>query len=237
MYIKKNNQFEQIFQKTIKFYQEMALEFSQSRSCWWDGFNFIKKYLKGKPKILDFGCGNGRLIEYLHQVKSQEFDYLGIDVSTEMIRLAQKKYPAYQFLVFNFNDKLEKLNKKFDLIFSIAVFHHFNEAMIIKTIADFLKILKKEGIVIVSVWNLWQKKYLKQLFRNNLLGNWGFWIDIPFSKGSKKAIRPCYFWTLKKLEKIFLKNGFEVIEKGNTFDKKGKKRNLFLVVRVSQKDY
>jgi len=232
MFFKKNNYSQKISQKTAKFYQEMALEFSQSRSVWWDGFNFIKKYLKGKPEILDFGCGNGRLIDYLYQEKNQEFDYLGVDNSAKMIQLAQKRYPTHQFLTINSGSELEKLGKKFDLVFSIAVFHHFNKEMAKQTLADFMKVLKKEGLVIVSVWHLWQKKYLKNLLQSNLGGNWGFWADIPFKKGNKEAVRPCYFWTLRSLEKVFLQNGFEIIEKGYTSDKRGKKRNLFLVAKL-----
>lgn len=55
-------------------------------------------------KVLDVGCGYGRLSDIFS-------DYTGIDFSEEMINLARTKFPDKRF------DVTSKMNEKFDVIF------------------------------------------------------------------------------------------------------------------------
>lgn len=69
-----------------------------------DGFNMSNgiaqheraiKFAKSKGKALDIGCGcTGRLIDLL---LSNGFQPAGIDVSSEMIRLAKRRHPLIDF--------------------------------------------------------------------------------------------------------------------------------------------
>ena len=47
-------------------------------------------------KVLDAGCGNGRLLEAL---SNNEIKYLGFDNSAALIALAKKKYPEKDFRI------------------------------------------------------------------------------------------------------------------------------------------
>ncbi|MDR1461299.1 MAG: class I SAM-dependent methyltransferase [Campylobacteraceae bacterium] len=72
------------------------------------------------PKsILDFGCGNGRLLERL---KECGFDALGIDLSCDMIQKALLKgVKAYQ-------KDIEELSGNFELIIAVGdVLNYFNQ--------------------------------------------------------------------------------------------------------------
>ncbi|MFA5994708.1 MAG: methionine biosynthesis protein MetW, partial [Parcubacteria group bacterium] len=73
-------------------YDQMAEKFSGTRSFFWPDLDFIKNYIKEGDRVLDFGCGNGRLLEILQEKKMQ---YYGVDVSQRLIALAQAKYPQW----------------------------------------------------------------------------------------------------------------------------------------------
>ena len=63
--------------------------------------------------VLDVGCGTGNLIS-LGQYEPEQ--YLGIDISSNMIKQARKFYPNYEFIK---HDATKKIQGKFDLIVSI----------------------------------------------------------------------------------------------------------------------
>ena len=73
--------------------------------------NMISVY--NPRKVLDVGCGTGNLIT-LGQYEPDQ--YLGIDISTNMIKQARKSYPTYKFKK---HDATKKIHSKFDLIVSV----------------------------------------------------------------------------------------------------------------------
>lgn len=63
-----------------------------------DEFDTYSKILRenGKRRILELGCGTGNLSKYFQE---EGFKYQGIDLSSQMIRMAQKKNPMCSFSV------------------------------------------------------------------------------------------------------------------------------------------
>lgn len=221
-----NDEKRDIRQQVADFYDQNCQTFSQTRSCWWSDLNFIKKYLKKKGQILDFGCGNGRLVDLLVKEKS-DLEYQGVDISKYLIDIARKKYPNQKFIVLQNQEKISFENESFDLIMAIAVFHHLSPEMAEKNLKELNRILKKEGKLILTVWYLWSWRYLKFWLKDFSLGKSFFSGKIPF--GQKKQKRWCYWWTLGKLEKSLKTGGFKIKEKGITFSQNKQKRNYFLV--------
>lgn len=66
------------------------------------------------PSLLDVGCGDGALINFLSNVPT--VDYLGVDVSTEMIEPGRKQHPKKEFIAGSFPDSLSGDNRKFDTV-------------------------------------------------------------------------------------------------------------------------
>lgn len=239
---------EKIRQSTKQFYNDVSAKFSQTRSHFWPGFDFIRKYYKGKGKgkVLDFGCGNGRLVEFLEtfaersdreasrsdRYKQLRRNYSGVDISEKLVEIARKKYPDYDFQVVRDETKLPFGDSQFDFVFSIAVFHHFNPKMAEASLAELERILKPGGIMILSVWYLWKWKYIKYLFKYVPKYLLPFQADLPFKNNEGKThLRYCYFWTAVKLKRLAKSQGFDILESGFTFDKKSRKRNIYLVLR------
>lgn len=89
----------------------------------------VKEHLKGK--VLDYGCGTGKLTELI-----ETDNYTGVDIDKESINEAKKNHPNYSFFELNEFTGL-KGNLKFDTIVSMAVIEH------VKNPEEFLKNLSK----------------------------------------------------------------------------------------------
>ncbi|CAB3290117.1 Methyltransferase domain [Methanocaldococcus lauensis] len=78
--------------------------------------------LNGK-KILDFGCGNALLFDYLKE-KGIKCEYYGWDISEKMIKVAKKRHPDGNFMVVDvLEEDLKKYYNYFDYILISGVFN------------------------------------------------------------------------------------------------------------------
>ena len=51
----------------------------------------------GSAKILDFGCGVGHLLSFMRENLGFAGEYVGYELSEEMVRVARKKFPESRF--------------------------------------------------------------------------------------------------------------------------------------------
>jgi ubiquinone/menaquinone biosynthesis C-methylase UbiE len=223
----------------VGFYDAVAGRFSQTRKNWWESLDFFKKYINDKDKLLDFGCGNGRLLEFVYN-EDLRVDYTGVDVSAQLIEIAQSKYKNEKFLIIGNEGEVPFGEGYFDTIFSIAVFHHFNPGMAKGALGEMRRVLKKDGVVIITAWHLWNKKRIpflvKAFFRKIIRLDFSKTADLPFSysdkkEGQKTYWRTCHWWSKRSLEKLARKNGFEVLESGYSRDLRNNKRNIYWVLK------
>lgn len=56
----------------------------------------LRQYVRGAPRVLDLGCGAGRLAGFLSGTCQS---YVGIDASSEMINSARQRHPEMDFHV------------------------------------------------------------------------------------------------------------------------------------------
>lgn len=143
-------------------YNQIAKHFAQSRQkLYWPEIEVFLSWMeKGfgdkKANVLDLGCGSGRLLNYLAQ---KNVEYTGMDLSDNLVKEAQKNHPHYKFLVGQMQDLSAFKNGSFDYIFLLASFHHLEtKAERIKTLQELKRILKPEGLIFMTNWNLWQNK-------------------------------------------------------------------------------
>lgn len=218
-------------------YSAIASEFDRTRQTQWPEFEHFLAYTKKHAKVLDVGCGTGRLYDFL---KPKEVSYLGIDHNSHLLDLARKNFPEGHFQL----DDLMSLDLKeeaFDNIFCIAAFHHIpTAAMRKKVLVDLHKALKPDGIFILTVWNLFQFKYLTCVLKSFLksiftIGLKGAWNDLWIQWGN---------YPLKRYYHAFLPGGFKRLFDGEKwtieefyFTRKGKRVswsrsfNLVMIVR------
>jgi SAM-dependent methyltransferase len=107
------------------------------------GLSYVQKT---NPKILELGCGNGRDAQIILQHSKK---YLGIDISIEMIRLAEQNNPKGNFVVAdieNFNSP-----QNIDIIFAFASLIHFNKESLKYIFNKSHDSLNSGGIIYISL--------------------------------------------------------------------------------------
>ena len=109
----------------------------------------ISKYKKSDGiELLDVACGTGHHLKYL----KKNFSCTGIDINEEMLNVAKKNVKGTIFKkadMSTFN-----LNKKFDVILCLfsSIGYAKNYSNLRRTIKNFARHLKKDGIVIIEPW-------------------------------------------------------------------------------------
>lgn len=161
----KEQQIQELLKVVKDNYQEIAVDFDMTRQkLIWPELTKIVAKTKAGDSVLDVGCGNGRLLEAF---QDKNINYLGVDNSLELITLAQKNYPNHKFLVKDILD-LSSLDKKYDLVISVAVLHHLPSFELhCQALRQMLSVTKDGGQIMFSVWRLWNnKKYQGLLLKN-----------------------------------------------------------------------
>ncbi|NTW27009.1 MAG: methyltransferase domain-containing protein [Candidatus Moranbacteria bacterium] len=157
-----------ILLETEQGYDDISQKFSQTRKHFWRELESIKDFCVENDKVLDFGCGNGRLLDLLAEKK---INYWGVDVSEKLVEIAKDRHQKDNVVFGKINPSQTSLAFEagfFNTIYSIAVFHHFPSEKYRQEVAsELFEKTKSGGRVVITVWYLWQKKYFK-----NILQNW-----------------------------------------------------------------
>ena len=217
-------------------YNKIASHFSNTRSYVWKDLEYFKRFIRNNDKILDLGCGNGRLFELF---KDKDVEYIGIDNSKELIKIAKQKYPNANFQVGSALN-LPFQDNSFNKIFSIAVFHHIpSKKLRLQFLQEVKRVLKPNGLLILTVWNLWNRKCLRLNLKHiglKMIGKSKLdFKDIFYpwknQQGEVLAQRYIHCFTKKELKKLLRKTGFQIKEIGFL----GKqKRNIYLIARIDK---
>ena len=169
----------------------------------------IVEQIKGVPyeSLLDVGCGTGYLADIL--TKQKQARYCGVDLSDEMIRVANGKgIPSAEFLVGS-ADKLPYPDESFDIVTCSQSFHHYPYPE--KAMQEAMRVLKPGGLYILS---------------DTGISGVGAWIDNHILFKLAKS-GDCHTTDRKGIEKLMEAAGFTVTDsrkiKGMIYTVTGKK--------------
>lgn len=210
-----------------KFYDEHSISFSLSRNfsdpVWDSVFNDFNPH-KTPLSILDLGCGNGRFLDYFSKkFPNCHVEYLGVDQSGEMLRIAREKFKNLKDVSFQEStisyDYIENLDRNFDMVLALGILHHFPQRRL-DFVIQLCEILKNQGISVVSLWNFENipkdKKTQLVHFADDYLLSW---------QGEKDK-RYCHSFSSNEVEEIcssiklkgYKVNIFKVKRKNGTID-------------------
>jgi SAM-dependent methyltransferase len=153
----------------------------------------IHSLLKGKGKVLDMGCGNGKFLEGVS--KLGDYEIYGIEMPGNSAERAKKVKGLHLF-----EGEINKVNieTRFDAITLIHVFEHLVDPAI--TLDKIDNLLVQDGYLIITVPNISSIQSL--LFR----GYW-FHLDVP---------RHLFFFEPLRFTELMKARGYE-LESSGTF--------------------
>lgn len=152
------------------------------------------KFGKIKPKsiVLDIGCGTGTFTKIMDDFG---FRCSGLDISPNLIKIAEKKYPHIYFKIGD-AENLPFESDSFDAVLLSGIIHHLPDPS--KCAKEVFRILKPGGVFIAFDPN--RKNPFMWIYRDR---------SSPFysSKGVTKNERPVL---AKEIGRIFKKEGFDI---------------------------
>ncbi|MBU0702666.1 MAG: class I SAM-dependent methyltransferase [Chloroflexi bacterium] len=152
-----------------EFYAAFARPFAASRPVSDPALTAILPHIPQRARVLDVGCGNGRLAFLLDRERPGA-TYLGVDAAPELIEAAraqagQLANVAAEFRVADvarakWNEMLD--NKCFDCIVCLAVLHHIPgfdlRARVLRELAG---LLATDGRLILSTWQFLENERMR----------------------------------------------------------------------------
>jgi ubiquinone/menaquinone biosynthesis C-methylase UbiE len=211
MRLKKENLF---IEKNKQGYDSISSDFVATRIEPWPELNQFQSLVKPGDRVLDLGCGHGRLLKLFSGLK---IDYHGFDHSAELINVARRDNPGVFFQAGDVRH-LPYTDDSFDSIWMIALLHHLPPRASMGTLKEARRVVRCSGKVVITIWqphSHWTRSWEK-IGRRSFRKKWGnvSWIYY-------------YQHQPRKIKKMVKRAGF-VIEKDG-YTEKRKRRNYFIV--------
>ncbi|MBI1862534.1 class I SAM-dependent methyltransferase [Candidatus Microgenomates bacterium] len=112
----------------------------------YDWVDKMEKLLPPDAKVLDAGCAYGR---DANEFFERGFNVVGVDLSEELLAKGHNKFPKVTLKHMDVR-KLEFPNETFDGVWCNAVLLHLTDPDIEKSLKEFHRVLKKDGILYTS---------------------------------------------------------------------------------------
>lgn len=228
-----------IIHKTKQDYNLIASYFSNTRYDLWPELKPFVKYIKNGQNILDWGCGNGRLLSLL---KNFDVKYFGVDQSDGLLKIARQKWSAEikagKAKFFSTSTRAKNFPANFfDMVFMIASFHHLpDEKIRLQLLKKVYQEMNDDGKIIITVWNLesdWAKKKRqrgwKVIVPNDFL--------IPWKNNQGQILAERYYHHFKKeeIKNLLHRAGFKNIKINDGIFTTTDNKNLRNLVAVAEK--
>jgi 2-polyprenyl-3-methyl-5-hydroxy-6-metoxy-1,4-benzoquinol methylase len=101
------------------------------------------------PTILDWGCGTGRIIQYMHQYNPYALLYAA-DINKKMIDWDHQNIKDVHFSVINSNTPTAYPANYFDLVYGISVYTHLSSNLQEEWLVELHRMIKPAGILLIT---------------------------------------------------------------------------------------
>jgi len=154
----------------LRFYERNAVAFSRSRDHPWPGWQRLLGGLPVRPRlrVLDIGCGNGRLATFLLEARAQDegLDYLGVDACAAMVDIARSRHTSASGPAHVDRLRFEcarapaphAATGAFDLVAAFGVLHHVAGFEARRALLHWLaRRLAPAGVLALSFWRFGER--------------------------------------------------------------------------------
>jgi SAM-dependent methyltransferase len=160
--------------------------------------------------ILDFGCGCGRVVRFLHN-PSEPQRFSGSDIDPESIEWCQRNLP---FAVFKVNEHKPPLpfgEKQFDFIYAISVFTHLDEENQFAWLNELKRVARPGAIIIATTHGCYTQTSLDAQARERLADK-GFLFSVEATGRFKADGLPDFYQTAYHTEQYIRLNWSKVFQ-------------------------
>jgi len=228
---------EQLLALNREFYTTFARPFAGSRPVSDPALTVILPHIPQHARVLDVGCGNGRLALLLDRERPGAI-YLGVDVVAELIEVARAQADRLTAITAEFRIAdvtrpgwSDALRTGFDCAACLAVLHHIpGFDLRLRVLRDIAGLLEPDGRLILSTWQFLENERM----RRKIVG----WTESPVSekalepgdylldwKREGRGLRYCHLVDEAEVERLASESGFRVRQ---TFRAGGREGNLSL---------
>ena len=236
------------------FYSEHAEEFLATRAAPWPGWRRLLPRLEDPParplRILDLGCGNGRLGAWLAEHLLRSHTYTGLDRSLPLLSQTRHLFarasppPRFQVDLVASAGSIPCRDGSYDAVLALALLHHLPSFALRRAlIADALRLLRVGGLVAVSFWQFadderFERRHLSweeldsdaatridpaQLEEGDRLLIWG-------ERGAAPAVRYCHHASPEEATRLVADLPADPVETFRADGRSGR-LNLYVVMR------
>ena len=156
----------------------------------------ISKLIPPNSKVLDIGCHDGKLRNFLNNC-----DYYGADINKNLINKLQKQRIKAKTVDLN-KQEIPFKNQKFDFILLLDILEHVINPQ--KLLTEAKQRLKKQGKLIITLPNDYHLLNKIRFFFNKHL------TEDPFAPYGHM-----HYFPLKSGEKFLIKNNLKILKKTN----------------------
>ncbi len=207
------------------FYARFAAEFSETRPSRSARLDRILAYISNGSRVLDVGCGNGRLAERLDR-EGRHLLYTGVDAAPELIAIADTRRELLHHVraAFRVADVMtpdwssDLPNAPFDVAVALAVLHHIPSFDARRTVLHGISaVLRPGGAFVMTNWHFERNERLRKKIVDwdrvgvdaravepgDALLNW---------KHGGTGYRYCHLLTQAEVKELAVQSGFQVVE-------------------------
>ena len=113
-------------------------------------FSHIVEMLVPNADILDVGCLNGNLYNFIEEKRRNIGSFTGIDLSDKLIERAKQRFPDQKWQVADCYS-LPFEDNSFDVVTALEVMEHIEEPK--KMLAEMMRVTRSNGSVIITTPN------------------------------------------------------------------------------------
>jgi len=180
-----NREIEKFYDRIARYYSRTIHEDSLGTNSNTRLLAEFSKRASHLHPIWDLGCGPGDACLYLQQ---QGLPVAGVDISSQLVTLARKRFPGIAFLQGNILN-LPFPDQSIGAFIALYAMVHFQESDLCRALNEFHRTLKPEGLLLVTYYigqeNLKVKEFLghkielefvtyKRGYIDRILGECGF---------------------------------------------------------------
>lgn len=167
-------------------------------------------------KILDWGCGPARIIRHLPDILPETCSVFGTDYNKNSIEWNKKNIKNISFNLNSLEAKLPYQDSYFDIIYGISIFTHLSEELHYTWKNELTRVIRKEGILILSLQGNLFKTILTQSEANDFdKGNLIVRGNVKEGHRTYSAFQPDDF-----VQKLF--SDYEILEHTESYIKDSK---------------